>query len=243
MSQTFGLSLDTYTLRARLTPALLVVLPIGIEIIALYPFELTGWNLLLGVFVTCGGTSLLSQLARDRGKKKEPALWKEWGGAPTTQMLSHTKTKYDPYTLARYHKKLNLLLPDIRTPSPEDEKENPKGAEKIYEACTSYLRNRTRDRKEFPLIFAENSNYGFRRNLWGMKPIAIIILIITSFVSLFVGLWIWKKDGSLDTLLIASVIIYVCLLSIWTLIIKNSWVRLAADAYAERLIESCDQLN
>lgn len=34
-------------------------------------------------------------------------------------------------------------------------------------------------RQGFDLIFKENVNYGFRRNLWGMKPVEIVVAIVS----------------------------------------------------------------
>ena len=33
----------------------------------------------------------------------------------------------------------------------------------------------SRDKAKYPLVFEENVNLGFRRNLWAMKPAAVVI--------------------------------------------------------------------
>lgn len=49
----------------------------------------------------------------------------------------------------------------------------PAGADHVYQAAIAVLISRTRGRRrEYPLIFTENCNYGstFRRNMLGLRP-------------------------------------------------------------------------
>ena len=67
---------DPYTFRARIQPALVVVLPLGFLMFALlpeHPFFVTAFFALLGA---AGGTAVVAQVGRERGRKKEPNLWK-----------------------------------------------------------------------------------------------------------------------------------------------------------------------
>jgi hypothetical protein len=41
------------------------------------------------------------------------------------------------------------------------------------------LRERTRDRKRFRLVFEEVANYGFRRNLWGHRSLGITATVVS----------------------------------------------------------------
>ena len=54
------------------------------------------------------------------------------------------------------------------------------------------LREATRDTSRFPLVFAENANYGFRRNLWGLRPIGTgvaVVLLLFSWALLLLTVW------------------------------------------------------
>ena len=54
------------------------------------------------------------------------------------------------------------------------------------------LREATRDTSRFPLVFAENANYGFRRNLWGLRPIGTgvaVVLLLFSWTLLLLTVW------------------------------------------------------
>ena len=76
--------LDTYTRRARLQPALLAALPIGVAVLAWFPKGFTEWGVFAGLLTSAGVTALLARLARIRGKRLESKLFVLWGGKPTT---------------------------------------------------------------------------------------------------------------------------------------------------------------
>ena len=242
---------DEYRRRARLQPVLLVLLPPCIVVGMLMAEALGAWGILtrLGAAAAAslasavGLTTLLEQLGRDQGKSKEPSLWASWGGAPTTQMLRHRDGDMCNQALrARYHRKLQQLVPDLRMPSTEDEAACPAAADRIYDSYVRYLIAQTRDREKFPLVLEENINYGFRRNLWGMRSAGIVLSASASAISAYFlylrlefadPLWIaWA------TVLIASV----CLLTWWLFRIRSVWVFAPAKAYAQRLLEACDVL-
>jgi len=194
------------------------------------------------IFVSSGLATLLSHFGRDLGKHKEAKLFQMWGGVPTTRMLSHRFTRLDAVTLGRYHTRLKTLLPDLQIPDLADERTNPARAADVYGSCTSFLREKTRDQKAFPLVLAENVNYGFRRNLYGWKPIALIAVALgTASCALFVTTHV-QAESSVLLFGIAGLVVSLTLGVLWMFVIKPNWVRLAADAYAERLIRSIDGL-
>ena len=53
---------DTYIRRARLTPALIVVLPLGLAVLCWSPDGLKSWTVLWSLFVWAGGTALMAQV-------------------------------------------------------------------------------------------------------------------------------------------------------------------------------------
>jgi hypothetical protein len=64
----------------------------------------------------------------------------------------------------------------LRIPSSrEEEAADVALAEAAYASCTDTLRELSRDKPKYPLVFEENVNLGFRRNLWAMKPAAVVI--------------------------------------------------------------------
>jgi len=157
-------------------------------------------------------------------------------------MLSHRFTKFDAVTLGRYHGKLKMLLPDLQIPDLPNERTNPSDASEVYDSCTSFLREKTRDQRAFPLVFAENINYGFRRNLYGWKPIGLIFASLgTLSCALFTATHL-RAEKSVLLFGLAGMVVSVTLILLWLFAIKPDWVRLAADGYAERLIRTLDGL-
>jgi hypothetical protein len=238
MAISFDIS-DTYVRRARLQPALLVVFPIALAVLAYFPGGIVGWGVLWSLLVACGGTALLAQVARDRGKQMEAELFRRWGGKPTTRLLRHRDTD-NRALLARRHAKLTALLPDHPMPSFGEEAEEKDRADEVYDSCTALLLAKTRDRKAFPLIFEENCNYGFRRNLWGMKPLGILTSLCGG-AAIVTGQLL--RVIHLDPLGIICTSLCLLMLLAWIVWFTPDWVRLAADAFAQQLLAACDALE
>lgn len=242
MASKEGSLFDAYSLKARLKPALLVIVPAGVTVIALSPGLLSSWGILSGLIVWCGGTLLLSQMGRDMGKTKEPLLFSLWGGKPSTRLLRHRDTQ-NKTTLQRRHDKLKKLMPGIKMPTVQEESADPNSADGVYDSCIDYLRTMTRDVKKFPLVFEENCNYGFRRNLWGMKPIGIGLStagVIVSSTLIIVEYVV--RGNEISSLVILSTAINLLFLLGWLFWFTPVWVKIPADAYAERLLEACENL-
>lgn len=230
---------DTYTLQARQKPALLVALPIGLLVVAWAPEKVAGWGILASVLTTFGFTALLAQVGRDQGKAKEPGLFDLWGGKPTTRLLRHATSALDWVTLTRCHAKLGSIV-GLPAPTKQEEQADPATADEVYEAYTKYLREATRDRDRFPLVFAENVNYGFRRNLWGMKPAAVVLCVLSLAGS--IPAIVYHSLTGFPGLAAGAIAVNLVLLVLWALRINPAWVRVAGDAYAERLLGACDGL-
>ena len=167
------LPLDRYSYRARLLPSLITFAPVALAAGTWSLHESALWKSLIVLLTWLGFGMFLSQLGRDRGKNREQELFNAWGGKPTTKLLSHRLSRLNSATLNRYHAKLRTLLPDSRIPDRTGEMQSPNETLQTYDSCTLYLREKTRDSKAFPLVFAENVNFGFRRNLWAWKPFGL----------------------------------------------------------------------
>lgn len=231
--------LNTYSFKARLQPVLFVALPGMLTTLAWWPEAATWWSAVSGMVLASGVPALLSQLGRDWGKRKQSSLWASWGGPPTTRLLRHRDAR-NAATLARYHQRLQQLIPGTTLPTDDEERQNAAAADLIYEACVDYLRGKTRDEKRFALVATENANYGFRRNLWGLKPIGITVSVLALVAS---GVLLVTQPAlrSASPALVAG-ISNVLILLLWIVKISPDWVRVPAEAYAEALLSSIDQL-
>lgn len=234
--------LDQFSRSTRLKPALLVILPIAGAVAAIG----LSYSVVMGVvaapLAAAGATLLLAQIGRDFGSRKQPYLFGLWEGKPSTSLLRHRDERINAITKARYHAVLARIL---NTPAPtvEEERKDPKSADVSYEAFGDLLRERTRDTKAFPLVYQELMNYDFRRNLWGMKPLAISIAGISIAIQLLVvALALSGRANRPQAADVAFLLVDVLLLGCWLFIIKPDWVRVAADAYAERLLAASERM-
>ena len=233
--------MDPYVRGARLQPALLVALPVALGVLCWFPDASVFAGTLWGLVAWCGGTALIAQVARDAGKRKETDLYARWGGKPTTRLLRHNDSD-NPVLLQRRHDKLRRLLPDTRIPTAEEEVADPVRADQSYDACIHFLRNSTRSRERFPLVFQANCDYGFRRNLWGMKPLGATLAIASA---LAIGARLYLDvhlDIGLEPARLVSAGVTLVLGVGWLFWFTASWVQLTADAYAERLLGALEEL-
>jgi hypothetical protein len=233
---------DAYTRRARYMPMLIVLAPCSLLSTVLAAKFSLAIGVLIGPLMALGLPYWLSQAGRDQGKRKETDLFNLWGGKPTTVKLRHRDQTINVHTKARYHAAGQTLMPTLPFPVAKDEAADPRAADAIYEAFGDLLRDRTRDAKQFPLVFEELMNYGFRRNLWGWKPLGVAL---SAMVLLLLGglLFLAFSGGTAPTsLLIGAIVVDAGFLGFWLASVNPSWVRIAADAYAERLLESSSNL-
>ena len=230
---------DTYDVRARIIPAVLAVLPIGFLAVSWFPdvFSAFGWP--LGIVSSCGLAMLATQLGRHLGKKREPELFRLWGGPPTTRILRHRDHHLNAHTKARYHQKLRDIVPDIKLPDSQREAADPDAADRVYESCVDFLREKTRDQARFGLVHEENMNYGFRRNLWAMKGVGVTSSLV-GLAGILLPTVLECRVASVEPLAIGTLVITGLLL--WTIRVNISWVEVAANLYAERLLAACDEL-
>src|ERR1022692_1635014 len=178
---------DHYSFRARLQPALLTLLPAAVGIFAWTGPGAKWQSALWTLFGTVGGTFFLAILARNLGKQLEPDLWQSWGGSPTTQLLRHSGMG-NPVLRERWHKFLSKLL-GRSLPTSQEEQADPKAADDIYNAGIKLLINKTRDVKKFHLLYKENVQYGYCRNLLAMRLMGLIFSLLGSVACLASGLW------------------------------------------------------
>ncbi|MER9775567.1 hypothetical protein [Mesorhizobium sp. M0220] len=169
--------LDTYSIKARLFPALIAVLPAFVLFLLAGSWKDPG----LPEAMTALGIGVLfyamADLARRAGRRVQRKLFKESGGAPANTELSHLDTTLDSGTRDRFR---NFLARQIGKTAPTRKAEvaDPAGAAQFYVECYNYLRNNTYDTDRFRVLFNENISYGFRRNLYGLKRYGITINLL-----------------------------------------------------------------
>lgn len=227
---------DRYSFRARVLPVYITLAPVVLLLVALIP---EGLKLPLGgatavVFVPI--SFLLSQIGTDFGKRLEKRLWRDWRGPATTRFLRHgNHDEFDEITRDRVHNKLRTL--GLHVPRREEQEQDRLAADKHYESCTEELIRRTRDHQKFPLVFKGLVEYGFRRNLLGLKTFGLLL----AFASLAGATWsayaTWSSDGIPAVPMVAG-LITTGLLFAWPAWVTEGAVKLAANRYARFILEA-----
>lgn len=236
-----SLSPDAYSVQARQMPALLVALPVALTVWAWPAAHPLGWQGLGGLIAAAGGMLLIAQIGGEMGKRREPKLYGKFGGRPSEQLLSFVHAP-NRHVVQRRHDQLQKLMPHLHIPTEHEELADPYAAHKVYEACTTFLISKLRGTETGRLVFAENINYGFRRNLWGMRTIGLILAVAGSVIlglRLYLDLTSHAYVSPLLPLLFAT---NVALVLIWLALVRPDWVRTSANAYANRLLECLEQL-
>lgn len=230
---------DEYDRRARVYPALLAVLPLSLMGLIFGLTDAEWWKGVAGVATASGFWVFAAQIGRHPGKKLEPSLWQTWGGAPTTSMLRHREAQ-NPVRLKRLHERV-MTATGLPLPTAEEEKANPHAGDAVYEAAVAELIEQTRGD---PLLLKENINYGFRRNMLGLRPWAIAVCALAVGVTALVAFAgqpsFLAVEHSLGVTLMG---IDVLTAAAWWKLVTPDWVRQPALAYAARLFEAARSVS
>ncbi|ESZ26111.1 hypothetical protein X733_30080 [Mesorhizobium sp. L2C067A000] len=251
---------DGYGRQARLFPGLLTIFPPLLAVMAWFPWLIVSSvaATLLTIATSCGLLYALGSWARTKGRRIEPGLRKRWGGWPTTILLRHT-SDLDVHTRQRYHTFLGSAVPNLPAfPTAAQEAADPGAANAIYDSAVVWLKERARG-KEFAMVNRENAQYGFRRNLLGLKPIGIIVCIFTMLAS--VGAIVYSNPGFIDLLqkhqwraaiavltplgpaVLSAMAVNAFATLIWIFLVTKRWVLEAGMQYATALLATCDKIQ
>src|SRR5262249_39820114 len=115
---------------------------------------------------------LLAAVTRERGLKAQAKLVTKWGALPSTTMLRHRDPTINVHTKERYH--LGLQKLGFEMPTADEERLLSADADARYENAMNEVRRRAKA-DGARLVQEENINYGFVRNLYGLKTIALCI--------------------------------------------------------------------
>ena len=225
---------DAYNLRVRLSVGLILITPIIISIYLLVP-NASNISFTVIVLILCFGLcNLMMSLSRYLGRKVTSKCFPEL--MPAQQMLMPTDDTLDSITKQRYHK---FFLSKIENLSFSKDSDN---AINSCKSSINWLISQTRDSEKFPLIKEETINFGFSKNLYGLKPLGICVSSSLAFFE--IGLIVAKYHFQFAYVdysnLIASAIISFASAMVWVFLITETWVKDSAHRYAKVLLSACD---
>lgn len=231
---------DAYSIRARLFPAIIAAAPALAALMLLISWKTFGLSNLiasLGVLVLLWA---IADFSRARGRAIEGKLYAEHGGMPSITMFRRNDPTIDAGSKDRYRAFLADKL-SASAPSTEEEIADQDAADAFYGQCGNWLRQNTRDTKKFSMLFGENITYGFRRNLLGVKALALGLNLIVVAVCLFI-LWrgSWDFDTPLGNKTTVVLIVAAAHAAYMILAVNRNAVWDASRAYGRELILGCE---
>lgn len=233
------MEIDKYNLRARVYP---VIVAFIMPILSILILESLSVNNLL-TFMPLAGVlalvALFSSIARASGKTVEERLFSEWGGAPTTLQLLYKYSCLNSLVLDKIRNKLEIVCEGVKFLSKEEENGNVDKATEICEYAVLQLRQLTRDKVKFYMVFNENIFYGFFRNLYALRGFSIFLSICVVCYALVVVC----IDDSRIASCIWVVILNVISVSIMMFFITKKSIKAAGNSYAKALLEACFMLE
>lgn len=224
--------LDPYDRRARVSPGLLAILPLAV---AVFVLGFTGWRVassLLSVAGAFGGSLVLSLWVRERGIQAQERLWSRWGNPPINEALLR-----DTVAAEERRAKLNRL---VGIPVAYEDREQTDRAVKALFRLIG-------DKERHPLVFTENCNYGFMRNLYGIRAAGrassiIGLIAVVSMLGLDLSGQTPNGMRLATSPLVMGTLANVALLFFWLLFPREARVRRANELLRDRVIETLDTL-
>jgi hypothetical protein len=235
---------DTYSLRARHLPTVLVVAPPLMVASLLFPkvYDRMGASMTsvsVSVSLSLVFLFFIAHVLRQRGRAVEKKMTAESGGMPTTCWLRHSDNNLDPVTKARYHGYLAKKVDGFNPLTQSQEQQRPDMADNMYRSGVKWLLENTRDSAKYPLVLKENAEYGFRRNMFGGKWLAVALCVLP----LAAG-YAWDAYKGIgpqfDNDHVAAIAISATAVVAWLFFVTKEWVRDASHAYARALLATCE---
>ncbi|ARP69311.1 hypothetical protein LK07_05480 [Streptomyces pluripotens] len=236
--------LDEYERRARLVPGLLAIFPVAILLSVLSLRQLPTVSYVMGAVVLIGTPVVVADIVRQQGRKAEKTLWASWGGPPTTAWL-RLREPSDNEVQRDLWRKAVAEVSGVELLSLRAERANSSRADQAIATAVGQVRDRTRDSEKFKLLFNENRNYGFARNLYGVRWIGRGIslggvLVVGAYMA-WVSLGRHQDGITSENLFgVASCLAFFIYWCVWP---SPGRVREAANKYAQQLLQSAVTLK
>jgi hypothetical protein len=228
---------DAYIMRARLAPAILAGAPAFALAIALVSWGSFGLTHVIATVALTALFAAFSDVARRRGRAIEPAIIEKMGGLASTTMLRHSDPSIDVASKRKIHAFIAAKLGEP-APTPEEEAADPAAADIYYARGGTWLRENTRDVKKFGLLFNENVNYGFHRNLLGLRTPGFLLnaAIVLLCLSVLGSRYPIDFSNTFNQKLLVVIFIAIAHAAYLAIFVTESGVFEAAKLYARQLL-------
>ena len=223
--------LDDYEVRARFAPAVGSVVPIVVLLVV--GFGIDGeW--VLAVFaasVTVVVAVLVASLSREAGVAVQARLWGPRGISPVVESLRWRDGPSRAETAARHA--VVLQATGVELPDEETERADPDEADGRYRIAQDELRRHTSGGGH-PGLRRALIQYGFVRNLRGLRPVCLV----SAAVAVIGGIWVMVDDSERWFSGVAVIAVAVACTAIVGWLIDDDAVRSGGESYARALFDA-----
>ena len=115
-------------------------------------------------------------------------------------------------------------------------------ADTRWVACTEELIRRTRNKKKYSLVFKGLVEYGFRRNLLGLKLFGLPICVL-SLIACAWSVWETWNSNEIAAVGVSTTLLSVSLILVWLFWVREGTVFISANRYARFLLEAALELD
>ena len=226
--------IDSYDLKARYTPALILALPILVMLWTCFYSEIQLISKIWGGIFSGAILYFISMFVRALGRKIEKRLWESWGGIPSTLLCSWLNSRIGDNLKSKYHEMIRQDQ-DMPMPTKEEEQADPKKSAQMIEDAFGRVKGIIRKYDKKGLWWIANAEYGFARNLYGSRWVWLILSILAPLVS---AGFLWKKFSLL--VLVGFILLFLnligCIFFGWFLL--PTYTKQVGFRYAEHSWES-----
>jgi hypothetical protein len=230
--------LDAYERKARLTPGLLAVAPVAFMIVTLGFKKFPAVAVAVAVLSATGGGYALSVLVAHLGRRAQVHLWDSWDGPPTIRFLRTRYEAANPVQREVWRRAIEMTT-GVALLTPDAEAADPTLADNTIRTAVDQMRRLGQD-PAFPLVAAENTQYGFERNLYGFRWVGRVISATCTAVLVLIGLLASQSASQAFSFqaIIAGAFIDCLFFVGWIAIPSVKRTKGAADRYAEQFLQA-----
>lgn len=171
------LALDSYALRAQVFPAIVATAPAVALAYTLVPWD----NFHPTQLVASLGAGVLlyacADMAADWGRQVQHKVFNYTGGMPSTRLMRYRDKAFSADQKRRWHQLLSKKI-GLDAPTEQFEIEQPIKADEFYATAGSWLRQHTREKTNYRVLFEKNVSYGYRRNMLGLKRFGLLLNVM-----------------------------------------------------------------
>ena len=127
----------------------------------------------------------------------------------------------------------------MEIPDKKIEAIDPATANQAYRSAVDWLLEHTRPNAKDFMLHSENISYGFRRNLLGLKPVALVLIVL----ALAANAYLVIASDDHNRMVATGVVELLLLLTLaaWLYVVRPAFVEDASLAYAQRFLAQCEK--